>query len=255
MKHSELALLLTLTLLTGCAKNAQGPESVAEAAEDPAAEAEEIRPIHSQEDYRERLRAEGRSEAEIDAAIEGYLAELRAMDRTAGNDRVGVEAPAFQFDGWIHSAPLTVEDLRGRVVLVRWWTDTCPFCASSAPALRALHEQYADRGLTVLGVFHPKAGRDDPLDVARVRRAVESRQFQFPVAIDWDWRNRTLKQWWLTGPKRPATSVTFLVDKSGVIRFVHPGMEYHDADGREGHEVCANDMATLRAAIESLLAE
>jgi hypothetical protein len=49
--------------------------------------------------------------------------------------------------------------------------------------------------------------------------------------------------------------VTFLVDKAGVIRFVHPGMEYHDPDGREGHEVCANDMASIRTAIEGLLAE
>ena len=85
--------------------------------------------------------------------------------------------PPFQFDGWLNSAPLSLADLRGRVVLIRWWTDTCPFCASSAPALRALHDQYSARGLTVIGVFHPKAGRDDPLDVARVQRAVESRQF------------------------------------------------------------------------------
>jgi hypothetical protein len=102
---------------------------------------------------------------------------------------------------------------------------------------------------------HPKAGRDDPLDVARVQRAVDSRQFLFPVAIDWDWRNRTLKEWWLTGPKRPATSVTFLLDKSGVIRFVHPGMEYHDDNGDEEHTMCVDDMGNIRAAIERLLAE
>jgi hypothetical protein len=104
-------------------------------------------------------------------------------------------------------------------------------------------------------VFHPKAGRDDPLDVARVERAVENREFLFPVAIDWDWRTRTLKDWWLTGPERPATSVTFLLDKSGIIQFVHPGMEYHDDDGAEGHAMCVNDMGNIRAAIERLIAE
>ena len=217
--------------------------------------ASDIRIVESWVQYRDVLRSEGKSEAEIDAEIAGDLAGLKAMDRTAGNDRIGVAAPPFDFDGWLNSAPLSLEDLRGRVVLVRWWTDTCPFCASSAPALRALHEQYSVRGLTVIGVFHPKAGRDDPLDVARVQRAVENRQFLFPVAIDWDWRNRTLKDWWLTGPKRPATSVTFLLDKSGVIRFVHPGMEYHDDNGDEEHTMCVDDMANIRAAIERLLAE
>jgi peroxiredoxin len=156
---------------------------------------------------------------------------------------------------------VSLEALRGRVVLVRWWTDTCPFCASSAPALRRLHQQYADRGLTVIGVFHPKAGRDDPLDIARVQRAVERRQFAFPVAIDWHWRTGTLKDWWLTGPERPATSVTFLLDKDGIIRFVHPGMEYHDADHANhgddpaGHAMCVDDMAAIRAAIERLIAD
>ena len=211
--------------------------------------------VESWVQYRDVLRSEGKSEAEIDAEIASDFAGLRAMDRSAGNDRIGVAAPPFQFDAWLNSPPLLLEDLRGRVVLVRWWTDTCPFCASSAPALRGLHEQYSAKGLTVIGVFHPKAGRDDQLDVARVQRAVESRQFLFPVAIDWDWRNRTLMEWWLTGPKRPATSVTFLLDKSGVIRFVHPGMEYHDDNGDEEHSMCVDDMGNIRAAIERLLAE
>lgn len=215
----------------------------------------DIKTVESWSQYREVLRSKGMSEAEADAEIKGDLAALKAMDRFAGNDRIGVAAPPFQFDGWLNSQPLSLEDLRGRVVLVRWWTDTCPFCASSAPALRALHEQYSAGGLTVIGVFHPKAGRDDPLDVARVQRAVESRKFLFPVAIDWDWRNRTLKDWWLTGPERPATSVTFLLDKSGVIRFVHPGMEYHDDNGDEEHSMCVDDMGNIRAAVERLLAE
>lgn len=217
--------------------------------------ASDIRIVESWVQYRDVLRSEGKSESEIDAEIASDLAGLKAMDRTAGNDRIGVAAPPFDFDGWLNSAPLSLDDLRGRVVLVRWWTDTCPFCASSAPALRALHEQYSARGLTVIGVFHPKAGRDDPLDVARVQRAVESRQFLFPVAIDWDWRNRTLKEWWLTGPKRPATSVTFLLDKSGIIQFVHPGMEYHDDNGDEEHTMCVDDMGNIRKAVERLLAE
>ena len=97
--------------------------------------------------------------------------------------------------------------------------------------------------------------RDDPLDVDRVRRAVQARQFTFPIAIDWHWRTGTLHDWWLSGPERPATSVTFILDKQGVIRFIHPGMEYHDPNGAAQHAVCANDMGRIRAVIERLAAE
>lgn len=211
--------------------------------------------IKSWEHQREILLTEGDSETEADAKIGKWLASMSSMDRTAGDDRIGVQAPPFKFDGWINSEPLNLEDLKGKVVLVRWFTDTCPFCASSAPALRELHEEYSDQGFALVGVYHPKAGRNDPLDVARVQRVVEARDFKFPVAIDWDWRHGTLKEWWLTGPDRPATSVTFILDKSGVIQFVHPGMEYHDDNGSEKHAMCADDMGRIRAAIESLIAE
>lgn len=215
----------------------------------------EIQTVQSWSHYRELLELDGKSRSEADAEIDRLLANLELMDRSAGNDRIGVAAPSFGFDAWLNSEPLSLDDLKGQVVLVRWWTDTCPFCASSAPALRGIHEQYSDQGLTLVGVFHPKAGRDDPLDIERVRRSVETREFTFPVAIDWNWRNGVLKDWWLTGPDRPATSVTFLLDRAGVIRFVHPGMEYHDQSGPEGHAMCVADMASIQAAIEGLLAE
>lgn len=217
--------------------------------------AEEYETVQSWSHYGELLVRDGMSRAEADAKIAGMLTSLETMDRSAGNDRIGVPAPSFEFDAWLNSEPISLEDLKGQVVLVRWWTDTCPFCASSAPALRAIHEQYSPQGLTVVGVFHPKAGSDDPLDVGRVKRTVEQRGFEFPVAIDWNWREGTLADWWLTGPRRPATSVTFLLDKSGVIQYVHPGMEYHDASGPEGHAMCVQDMRGIRTAIERLIAE
>jgi len=145
--------------------------------------ADEIKTVKSWQHYWELMISDGSSEAEANAEVSRLLSSLGSMDRSAGNDRIGVAAPSFEFDGWLNSKPLSLESLRGQVVLVRWWTDTCPFCASSAPALRAIHEQYSPQGLTLVGVYHPKAGRDDPLDVERVQRVVESRGFQFPVAI------------------------------------------------------------------------
>lgn len=216
---------------------------------------EEIETVRSWDHYREIMISDGSSPAAADASISRMLSSLNSMDRSAGNDRIGVAAPSFDFDGWLNSGPLSLDDLRGQVVLVRWWTETCPFCASSAPALRAINDEYSARGLTVVGVYHPKADRDGPLDMARVKRAVQARSLDFPIAVDWDWQNGVLRDWWLTGPERPATSVTFLLDRSGVIQFVHPGMEYHDPNGREGHAMCAADMVGIRDEIERLLAE
>jgi peroxiredoxin len=217
--------------------------------------AEAIVPIRDWDDFHARLLADGYSPSAADERVSSMLGALGDMDRAAGADRIGVAAPPFDFDAWINSEPMDLADLRGQVVLVRWWTDTCPFCASSAPALRTLHDEYSADGLTLIGVFHPKAGRDDPLDLPRVQRVVDQREFEFPIAVDWDWRNRTLKDWWLTGPDRPATSVTFLLDKQGVIRFIHPGMEYHDESGPSDHAMCVDDMRRIRAEIERLLAE
>lgn len=211
--------------------------------------------VMSWEHKRELYIADGMTETKADSLITEGLANLATLDRTSGDDRIGVQAPPFKFDGWLNTEPITLEDLKGRVVLVRWWTETCPYCASSAPALRQLHEEYEDKGLTIVGVFHPKAGRNDPLDIQRVQRAVETREFTFPIGIDWDWRNETLKEWWLTGPERDFTSVTFILDKAGVIQFIHPGMEYHDTNGSEEHVVCTNDMDRIRAEIERLIAE
>jgi peroxiredoxin len=211
--------------------------------------------VKSWDHYHEICIAHGMSDSEADSVINDHLTRFAAMDRTAGDDLIGVEAPPFRFDGWLNADPLTLDDLKGNVVLVRWFTDTCPFCASSTPALRQLYDEYTDKGLKMIGVFHPKAGRDDPLDIQRVEHVVEARDFKFPIAIDWDWRNGTLKDWWLTGPKRPGTSVTFIIDKSGVIQFIHPGMEYHEDNGSELHTMCASDMGRVRAAIEQLIAE
>lgn len=226
-------------------------------------QADEIETVKSWEHWRQLEIEDGMSETEADERVAELLANLVAMDRGAGADRIGVPAPSFDFDGWLNSEPLSLEDLRGQVVLVRWWTETCPFCASSTPALNSISAQYGPQGLTVVGVYHPKADRDSPLNVLRVERAVAARGLEFPIAIDWDWRNGVLADWWLTGPERPATSVTFLLDKSGVIQFVHPGMEYHANDGsssgllggEEAHQQCGSDMLGIQTEIERLLAE
>jgi peroxiredoxin len=161
--------------------------------------------------------------AMVTAATWGLVAPgaARAADAAReGAELIGTAAPPWQLDDWIGSPALTLAGLRGKVVLVRWFTDTsCPHCTLTAPALNRLHRDYAQRGLVVIGVYHHK--RSEPLEPAAVRGWARDYGFDFPVAIDRDWR--TLHRWWLDGHDRGFTSVSFLIDGRGVIRYVHPG--------------------------------
>lgn len=155
---------------------------------------------------------------------------------------LGRAAPPFEVTQWFNSPPLTLEQLRGKVVFVRWFMGpSCPFCSASAPALRALHERYAARGVVVIGMYHHK--EQTPLDPAQVAGWVAHYGYKFPVAIDADWT--TLKRWWLDAHPRSYTSVSFLLDQAGVVRHVHRG----GTIAPEG-----DDLDAIRAAIERLLA-
>ena len=172
--------------------------------------------------------------------------------RGTGDDLLGTPAPPLALEHWINSDPLKIDDLAGRVVLVRWWTDTCPFCFTTAPVLGDLQETYGERGLQVIGIFHPKPGGD--WDVERMRRAAEKFAFGFPVGLDGNWA--ALDRWWLDGRDRGWTSVSFLLDRDGTIRWVHPGGEYHPGNGGQhwpDHATCNREYGEVVAAIEKLL--
>lgn len=153
----------------------------------------------------------------------------------------GTTPPAWQVDRWINSAPRSLESLRGKVVLVRWWTAGCPFCSASAPALRTFHKDYGPKGLVVIGMYHHKD--DGPFDPAVYEATANKYGFTFPLAFDPEWK--TLHSW-MGAVETGFTSVTFLLDKRGVIRHVHPGGEYVAGDA--GH-------TALDRAITELLAE
>ena len=138
---------------------------------------------------------------------------------------VGTRPPEWQATLWMNSPPLRLADLRGRVVLVRWWTAGCPYCSASAPALRAFDARYGARGLTVVGMYHHK--EQTPFQPDTYRATARKYGFTFPIAFDPDWR--TLHSW-LHGVDTGYTSVTFVLDKEGIVRHVHPGGEYREGD-------------------------
>jgi peroxiredoxin len=173
----------------------------------------------------------------------GIFLLLAALPVFASDKLIGSRPPEWQVTNWLNSSALKLEGLRGRVVLVRWWTaPDCPYCRATAPALNEFYEAYHAKGLEVIGFYHHKS--EEPLTADLVKKYAAKFGFKFPVAIDTDWK--TLHRWWLDGDKRDFTSVSFLIDKQGVIRHIHPGGEYVKGD---------KDYAAMKVTIEKLLEE
>ncbi len=116
--------------------------------------------------------------------------------------------------GWLNSSPLTLQSLRGKVVLVDFWTLACINCQRALPHARDWAEKYKDQGLIVIGVHAPEfAFEHKP---GNVKRAVAELGLSFPIAIDNDfaiWRAYANQYW-------PAN---YFIDAQGRIRFHHFG--------------------------------
>ncbi len=175
----------------------------------------------------------GRSTRRTFSAISLAAAALSAAFGKEGATiptEIGKPWPAmWQWSGWINTPkPISQADLRGRVVLIRWFTGPpCPYCGATAPALEEWHRRWEKTGLSVIGAYHHKSA--GPFSKADVEGIVKRYGFTFPVAIDAEWK--TLRAWWLEGgPARDWTSVSFLIDRSGVVRHIHPGGQYLKGD-------------------------
>ncbi|KQY08502.1 cytochrome C biogenesis protein [Rhizobium sp. Root73] len=128
-----------------------------------------------------------------------------------------VEGRAPSLNGaveWLNSPPLTTEQLRGKVVLVDFWTYSCINCIRTVPYVRAWAEKYKDQGLVVIGVHAPEFAFEKKID--NVKKAIEDFRIGYPVAIDNDykiWRAFENSYW-------PAH---YLIDAKGQIRYHHFG--------------------------------
>src|SRR5215470_13074604 len=78
-----------------------------------------------------------------------------ADDPDSGVELLGAPPPPFAFTRWVRGPALTLDQLRGKVVLVRFWTEDCRFCRTTLPALETVRRRDGARGLVVIGAFHP----------------------------------------------------------------------------------------------------
>ena len=136
---------------------------------------------------------------------------------------MGSAAPEFAgIVNWINSPPLTMEELRGKVVLIDFWTYTCINCIRTLPYIKEWHAKYADRGLVIVGVHSPEFEFEKRTD--NVVRSAEESGLAYPIAQDNEfgtWRAFNNNAW----PSK------FLIDAAGTIRYAHVGEGAYRGDG------------------------
>ncbi len=144
--------------------------------------------------------------------------------------------PAPDFHGiarWLNSKPLTLPGLRGRVVLIDFWTYSCINCLRTLPYIRAWDDRYRDAGLTIVGVHSPEFAFERV--ESNVRENVRELGVRYPVAIDNDfvtwqsWHN----QYW------PAK---YLIDKRGHVRYFHFGEGEYDKTEKAIRTLLGDDL-------------
>ena len=125
--------------------------------------------------------------------------------------------------GWINTSPLSASSLKGKVVLVDFWTFECENCLNALPHVKALEAKYRDKGLVVVGVHSPELDEEKP--AANVQAAVKRLGVVYPVALDGDykiWKSFHNEYW-------PAV---YIVDANGRIRYYHAGEGDYDGQDR-----------------------
>lgn len=127
------------------------------------------------------------------------------------------DKPAPQFAGlgpWFNSSPLTLKDLKGKVVLVDFWTYSCINCVREVPHVIGWYDKYKDQGLIVIGVHTPEFAFEK--NSSNVQKAVKRFQIPYPVALDNDYQtwNAYQNRYW------PAA---YLIDRNGKLVYMHFG--------------------------------
>jgi thiol-disulfide isomerase/thioredoxin len=143
-----------------------------------------------------------------------------ALAASAGTAHAGAlshPTPAPEFTGidkWLNSEPLTLQQLRGKVVLVDFWTYSCINCVHTLPYVKTWNQKYKDQGLVVVGVHTPEYPFER--DTGNVKTAIKRFDITYPVAQDNRFATWTAydNQYW------PAF---YLIDKQGKVVYTHFG--------------------------------
>ncbi len=142
-----------------------------------------------------------------------------------------VPAPEIVSVTWINSEPLHMEQLRGKVVMVEFWTFGCWNCRNIEPYVKEWHHKYAKDGLVVIAVHSPEFSYEKEVD--RVKEYVEEKQIPYAVPIDNEFRNwkRYRNRYWPT---------LYLIDKQGNIQYTRIGEGGYEQTERKIQQLLAD---------------
>jgi len=124
-------------------------------------------------------------------------------------------------DGWLQSDASSLEDLRGQVVIVQFWTFGCYNCTNTVPHLQSIYSEYAEAGLEIVGVHAPEF--DYERDPDSILAAAQELGVTWPIALDTDRSN--FRSWQGSPAYWPRT---YVLDQNGLIRFDHIGEGAYD---------------------------
>lgn len=94
------------------------------------------------------------------------------------------DTTAKEFQGistWYNSDPITLESLKGKIILVDFWSRTCPNCINSIPSVKKWYNTYSKKGLVIIGIHVPLGGQRN---IEAIKKAIEQHGIKYPVAVD-----------------------------------------------------------------------
>ncbi|MYF82968.1 MAG: redoxin domain-containing protein [Acidimicrobiia bacterium] len=124
--------------------------------------------------------------------------------------------PLKEIDGWLQSDVTSLEELRGKVVIVEFWTFGCYNCKNRLPYTQDIYAAYRDQGLEIVGIHSPEFAYEKEVDA--IVEAMDRLGVTWPVVLDTD--RRTFREWQGSPAYWPRT---YVLDRSGRVRFDHIG--------------------------------
>jgi cytochrome c biogenesis protein CcdA/thiol-disulfide isomerase/thioredoxin len=182
-----------------------------------------------------------KAEAHLISALGAEKAAARPVNAAGSQTVLADEGPMPELNGavaWLNSPPLTRASLRGKVVLVDFWTYSCINCLRALPYTEAWASQYKDAGLVVIGVHTPEFAFEK--ERSNVEKAVRDLKVNYPVAIDSNYKiwQAFNNQYW------PAH---YFIDGKGRIRYHHFGEGEYDESERVIQQLLKENGATSLA--------
>lgn len=172
----------------------------------------------------------------------GNQNKMIAEDDLASGQKAQL-APEIAGGAWVNSEPLTLKGLRGRVVIVNFWTFGCYNCRNTLPSIKSWDARYRDKGLTIIGVHTPEFETEKKVE--NVRREIAELGIRYPVVTDNDnatWNAYSVRAW----------PTWFVIDKGGRVRWMHVGEGAYDETEKIIKQLLAETYTTEAAKKENM---